>query len=133
MKPAQLTVLLLPLFLALASAQCPNPADIKDAEGVKVCARMFEDSSPYYDQCCGGEYLDARPDDDMPYIPLGWNNRISSLVVAPRCELTVWSRKAKEGNTRRFTSGIQKRLKEVKNGLFGNWDNAISSYYCKCN
>nr|XP_033810147.1 syncollin [Geotrypetes seraphini] len=132
MQPGQV-ICFLPLLLAAAVAQCPEPNEIKDAEGNKVCARMFEDSSVYYDQCCGGEYLDARIGDDMPYIPLKWNNRISSLVVATRCELTVWSKKPKAGNMRKFSAGITHRLKDVKKGLFGNWDNSISSYYCKCN
>ncbi|XP_030076086.1 syncollin [Microcaecilia unicolor] len=124
---------LLPLLLAVALAQCPQPSEIKDAEGNKVCARMFEKSNAYYDQCCGGEYLDAQTGDDMPYMPLKWINRISSLVVATRCELTVWSKQPKAGNMRKFTAGITYRLKDVKKGLFGTWDNAISSYYCKCN
>ncbi|XP_029427316.1 syncollin [Rhinatrema bivittatum] len=132
MQPIQVSFLL-SLALATALAQCPQPNEIKDAEGNKVCARMFEDSNAYYDQCCGGAFLDAQNGDDMPYMPLKWSNRISSLVVATRCELTVWSKQPKHGNMRKFNAGIVYRLKDVKKGLFGTWNNAISSYYCKCN
>ncbi|XP_053577583.1 syncollin-like [Bombina bombina] len=121
------------LLVSLSWGLCPQPADLKDTYGNKICARLFEDSSVYYDECCGGSYLDVVPGADVPYIPLGWNNRISSLVIAPRCELTVWSRKPKEGSTKKFTSGVQARLSEVKKGLFGDWNDSISSYYCKCN
>ncbi|KAM4696396.1 syncollin [Rhinophrynus dorsalis] len=127
-----LSLCLLPLLLSPILGLCPAPADLKDIEGNKLCARLYEDSSPYYDQCCGGEYIDVKPGDDVPYVPFKWNNRISSLVVGLRCELTVWSKKPKEGNTRKFSSGAQPRLQEVKQGLFGTWDDSISSYYCKC-
>uniref|UniRef100_A0A8C5R0I4 Syncollin n=1 Tax=Leptobrachium leishanense TaxID=445787 RepID=A0A8C5R0I4_9ANUR len=127
-----LSICLLPLLLSPALGACPQPADLKDADGNKLCARLYEDSSPYYDDCCGGKYLDVQGGEDVPYIKLGWNDRISSLVVAPRCELTVWSMKPKDGTTRKFTSGAYPRLQEIKKGLFGTWDDSISSYYCKC-
>ncbi|MEE6490616.1 hypothetical protein FKM82_015914 [Ascaphus truei] len=127
-----LCLCLLPLLLSNSLGLCPLPADLKDNEGNKLCARLYEDSNAYYEQCCGGEFLDVRIGDDVPYIPFKWNNRVSSLVVAPRCELTVWSKKPKEGVTRKFTSGAHPRLQEVKRGLFGTWDDSISSYYCKC-
>ncbi|KAE8585862.1 hypothetical protein XENTR_v10021481 [Xenopus tropicalis] len=124
---------LLPLLLCPSLGLCPLPADLKDIEGNKLCARLYEHSSPYYDQCCEGDYIDVKPGDDVPYLHLKWNNRISSIVVGTRCELTVWSRKPKEGYTKKFTAGAQPRLKEVKKGLVGDWDDSISSYYCKCN
>ncbi|XP_043929455.1 syncollin-like [Protopterus annectens] len=113
-------------------AQCPAPSDLKDADGVKLCARMFEHSHYYNDQSCGGAQLDVRKEDDMPYMPKGWNNRASSLVVSSRCELRVWSRSPKVGNNRKFTSGTYYQLKDYRLGLFGNWNDAISSYFCSC-
>ncbi|KAM8952366.1 syncollin [Pelodytes ibericus] len=127
-----LSLYLLPLLLSAALGACPQPTDLKDLDGNKLCARLYEDSSVYYDECCGGAFLDVLGGDDVPYIKLGWNDRISSLVVAPRCELTVWSKKPKEGSTRKFSSGAYPRLEEIKKGLLGTWDNSISSYYCKC-
>ncbi|KAL4658596.1 syncollin [Arapaima gigas] len=111
--------------------QCPEPSSLKDAEGNKLCARLFEDSHYYNEQSCSGQYLDVYPMDDVPIVPIGWNNRISSLVVAPRCTLTAWSRSKKEGKKHKFSSGIQYRLKEVAQGLFGNWNDDISGYYCE--
>ncbi|KAG2468969.1 syncollin-like [Polypterus senegalus] len=131
MKALVLTIALL-VTLAGVWAQCPSPSDLKTENGTKICARMYENDHYYYDQCCGGNYLDTFSGDDMPLIPKGWNDRISSLVVGSRCDLTVWSRSKKEGTKRKFSSGIQYRLKDVAKGLFGNWDNSISSYYCKC-
>ncbi|XP_053330129.1 syncollin [Spea bombifrons] len=125
-------VLLLPLLLSPSLGICPQPADLKDPQGNKLCGRLYADSSVYYDECCGGDYLDVRVGEDIPYIKLTWNNRVSSLVVAPRCELTVWSRKPKEGETRKFSSGVYPRLEEIRKGLFGDWNDSISSYYCKC-
>ncbi|XP_030637915.1 syncollin [Chanos chanos] len=129
--------LLIALLICVSSiqglyAQCPEPNTLVDASGAKVCARMFEDSNYYYEQSCGGEYLDAYPGDDVPIIPWRWNNRISSLVVSRSCTLTVWSLARKEGSKRKFTAGIQPRLRDVGQGLFGNWNNDISAYYCVC-
>ncbi|KAK2510458.1 hypothetical protein Q9233_017722 [Columba guinea] len=87
---------------------------------------------PYYDQCCGGAVLEVAPGDDFPYMPLGWADRVSSLVVGTRCQLTVWSRAGKNGKSRSFSAGAVPRLQEVKRGLFGDWNNAISGYYCEC-
>uniref|UniRef100_A0A8C3RZQ2 Syncollin n=1 Tax=Chelydra serpentina TaxID=8475 RepID=A0A8C3RZQ2_CHESE len=126
-------LLLLPLLLASARAQCPAPADLKNPDGSKICAQLYADDSPYYAQCCGGGVLRAQPGDDVPYIPLNWNDKISSLVVAPRCELNIWSRRGKEGSSHKFKSGVVYRLQEIKKGLFGDWDNSISAYYCTCN
>ncbi|KAG9478269.1 syncollin-like [Eleutherodactylus coqui] len=128
-----LSLCILPLLATLAMGLCPAPADVKDADGNKLCARLYADDSPYYDECCAGDFLDVKSGDDVPYVPLKWNNHISSLAVGTRCELTVWSKKPKEGNTKKFTAGAQPRLVEVKRGLLGDWDNVISSYYCKCN
>ncbi|NWV36889.1 SYCN protein, partial [Grantiella picta] len=83
---------------------CPTPADLRPANGTRVCAMLYADNSPYYDQCCAGEVLVVLPDSDVPYMPRGWSNRVSSLVVGTRCELTVWSRKAKKGKSRRFNT-----------------------------
>ncbi|XP_028840568.1 syncollin-like [Denticeps clupeoides] len=113
-------------------AQCPEPGTLKDPNGVKICARMFEHSNIYNEQSCGGEYLDAFHNDDVPMIPWRWNNRVSSLVVNKMCSLTVWSRMKKEGKKRKFGAGIQYRLKDVTQGLFGNWNDDISAYYCEC-
>ncbi|XP_036444876.1 syncollin-like [Colossoma macropomum] len=125
-------LLLCAMCLLGSEAQCPEPSTLKDAEGTKLCARLFEDSNYYYDQSCGGEFLDIYPNDDVPIIPWRWNNRVSSLVVNKSCSLTVWSRIKKNGNKKKFSSGIQYRLKEVSQGLFGDWDNSISAYYCVC-
>ncbi|XP_018432451.1 PREDICTED: syncollin [Nanorana parkeri] len=128
-----LCVYILPLLVALSWAVCPLPAEVKDDEGNKLCARMYADSSVYYEDCCVGDYLDVKPGEDVPYIALRFNNRVSSLVVATRCELTVWSKKPKDGVTKKFSNGSYPRLAEVKKGLLGSWDDSISSYYCKCN
>ncbi|XP_064209241.1 syncollin-like [Anguilla rostrata] len=125
-------LLLFAVSIACLHAQCPDPGSLKDAAGTKVCARMFEDSHYYYEQSCGGDYLDTYAGDDYPFMPKNWNNRISSLVVSRSCSLTVWERSRKEGNRRKFTSGIQYRLKDVGQGLFSDWDNDISAYYCEC-
>ncbi|XP_043929456.1 syncollin-like [Protopterus annectens] len=123
-------LLILSLLAAAIMAQCPAPADLKLNS---VCARMFEDSSYYNDKSCGGSYLDAKNGDDFPFMPLGWGNRISSMVVATRCEIRVWSTAAKLGNNRLFSTGTYYQLRDYAQGLFGDWNNAISSYYCKCN
>ncbi|XP_072518309.1 syncollin [Salminus brasiliensis] len=131
MKVAAALLLCAMCFLGL-DAQCPEPSSLKDFEGTKLCARLFSDSNIYYDQSCGGEYLDIYPNDDVPTIEWRWSNRASSLVVSRLCNLTVWSRSKKNGNKRKFSAGIQYRLKDVQRGLFGNWDNSISAYYCVC-
>ncbi|XP_014462928.2 syncollin [Alligator mississippiensis] len=135
MSPAQLVAAAALALAALAcpgGAQCPAPADLKDINGTKLCAQLYADASPYYDQCCGGRVLPVPPGTDMPYLPRDWNDRVSSLVVAPRCELTVWSRRGKEGSTKRFSAGVVYRLQEVRKGLLGDWDDSISAFYCKC-
>ncbi|XP_068854476.1 syncollin [Aphelocoma coerulescens] len=113
-------------------AQCPTAADLKPVNGSRVCALLYADNSPYYDQCCAGEVLVVPPGSDMPYMPTGWSARASSLVVGTKCELTVWSRKAKKGKSRRFTAGAVPRLQEVRRGLFGDWNDAIRGCYCTC-
>lgn len=116
------------------NAQCPEPATLKDVNGAKVCARMFADSNIIYAESCGGDSLDSYPGDDIPTITRGWNNRVSSLVVNRGCSLTVWDRYRKQGTKRKFSAGIQYRLKEVGQGLgiFRDWDNDISGYWCVC-
>ncbi|XP_015276512.1 PREDICTED: syncollin [Gekko japonicus] len=131
MKASQ-SLLLLPLLCALAWAQCPLPAELKNPNGTKICAQLYTDNSPYYDQCCGGSVLLVQPDEDQPYVPKAFNDKVSSLVVAPRCELSVWDKKGKAGKTRKFKTGAFPRLQEYRKGLMGNWDNAISAFYCKC-
>ncbi|NXT47340.1 SYCN protein, partial [Pluvianellus socialis] len=81
---------------------CPAPSALRTANGTRICAQLYTDNSPYYDQCCGGEGLGVEPGEDVPYMPLGWAARTSSLVVGTRCELTVWSRAGKKGKSRRF-------------------------------
>ncbi|XP_063058668.1 syncollin-like [Engraulis encrasicolus] len=114
------------------NAQCPDPATLKDVNGAKVCARMFKDSHYVYAESCGGDSFDVPPGADIPEMPFSWNNRVSSLVVGRGCNLSVWSRGKKEGKRRKFGAGIQYRLKDVQQGLFGDWDNSISAYYCVC-
>ncbi|XP_010868794.1 syncollin [Esox lucius] len=127
-----IALLLSTLCFAVLNAQCPEPNALKDADGVKLCARMFEHSNIYFEQSCGGEYLDAYPGDDVPTIPRKWNNRVSSLVVARGCSLTVWQYTKKRGSRSKFGAGIKYRLKDSMQGLFGNWENSISAYYCVC-
>ncbi|KAL0610121.1 Interferon lambda-3 [Plecturocebus cupreus] len=62
---------------------CPAPADLKHSDGTRTCAKLYDKSDPYYEKGCGGA--------DLPYLPSNWANTASSLVVGPRCELTVWS------------------------------------------
>ncbi|NWQ72614.1 SYCN protein, partial [Neopipo cinnamomea] len=83
---------------------CPAPADLKHVDGTRLCAVLYKDNSPYYDQCCAGAALEVEPDTDAPYMPLRWSGKASSLVVGNRCELRVWSRRGKKGSTRRFSA-----------------------------
>ncbi|XP_064258254.1 LOW QUALITY PROTEIN: syncollin [Passer domesticus] len=115
-----------------AEAQCPAAADLRPANGTRLCALLYADNSPYYEQCCAGDALPVLPGSDVPYMPHGWAGRVSSLVVGTRCELTVWSRRAKRGSTRRFGAGAVPRLQEVRRGLFGDWNDAIRAFYCTC-
>ncbi|XP_055450929.1 syncollin [Psammomys obesus] len=131
---------LCPLLLALAlaaapgaHAACPVPADLKHADGTRTCAKLYEKSDPYYDNCCRGPVLSVEPGADLPFLPSGWANSASSLVVAQRCELTVWSLSGKRGKTRKFFAGTYPRLEEYRRGIFGDWSNSISGLYCKCN
>ncbi|XP_074713833.1 syncollin [Strix uralensis] len=118
--------------LAGVEAQCPAPSDLRTANGTRVCAQLYADNSPYYDQCCAGAVLVVEPGADVPYMPHEWAARVSSLVVGTRCDLTVWSRAGKKGKSRTFAAGAVPRLQEVRRGLFGDWNNAIRGYYCKC-
>ncbi|XP_038638333.1 syncollin-like [Scyliorhinus canicula] len=129
---ALLATLLLMVLVSGALALCPQPVVLRDVNGVRVCARLFEDSDVLYDRCCGGGFMDILSPADVPSIERFWNDRTSSLVVGPRCELTVWNKINKRGYRRKFRTGIQYRLEESGKGLFGNWDNSITSYYCSC-
>ncbi|XP_060222221.1 syncollin isoform X2 [Meriones unguiculatus] len=129
---------LCPLLLALAlvaapgaRAACPVPADLKHADGTRTCAKLYEKSDPYYENCCQGPVLSVEPGADLPFLPSDWANSASSLVVAQRCELTVWSQPGKRGKTRKFSAGAYPRLEEYRRGIFGDWSNAISGLYCK--
>ncbi|XP_016077849.1 PREDICTED: LOW QUALITY PROTEIN: syncollin [Miniopterus natalensis] len=139
---------LCPLLLALAlvaipgvRGACPAAADLKNPDGTRTCAKVYDKSDPYYENCCAGAELSiarhrpalpAEPGRDLPFLPSDWTNVISSLVVAPRCELTVWSRRGKAGKTHKFKTGTYPRLEEYRRGIFGHWSNAISSLYCRC-
>ncbi|XP_051534366.1 syncollin-like [Myxocyprinus asiaticus] len=127
-----IALLLAALCFEGLNAQCPDPSTLKDNEENKLCARMFEHSSYYYDQSCTGKFLDVYPSEDVPIIPWVWNDRISSLVVGRSCSLTVWSRSKKQGSKKKFSAGIVYHLKDVKKGLFGDWNDSISGYYCTC-
>ncbi|XP_039322868.2 syncollin [Saimiri boliviensis] len=127
--------LLLALVLAVmpcARGACPVPADLKHSDGTRTCAKLYDKSDPYYENCCGGAELSLEPGADLPYLPSNWANTASSLVVAPRCELTVWSLKGKAGKTHKFSTGTYPRLEEYRRGIFGDWSNAISALYCRC-
>ncbi|KAM6154353.1 LOW QUALITY PROTEIN: syncollin [Erethizon dorsatum] len=130
--------LLCPLLLALALAvapgvrgSCPAPTDLKSKDGTRTCAKLYDKSDPYYDNCCAGAVLSVEPG-DLPFLPSKWANTAFLLVVAQRCELTVWSRGGKNGKTRKFTSGTYPRLEEYRKGILGNWSNAIAGLYCRC-
>nr|XP_020744765.1 syncollin [Odocoileus virginianus texanus] len=129
---------LCPLLLTLALAavpgvrgSCPASADL-NANGTRTCAKLYDKSDPYYENCCAGAVLSLESGADLPYLPSDWTNVISSIVVGQRCELTVWSRRGKEGKSRKFSAGSYPRLEEYRRGLFGDWSNAISSVYCSC-
>uniref|UniRef100_UPI00398E4EBA syncollin-like n=1 Tax=Pristiophorus japonicus TaxID=55135 RepID=UPI00398E4EBA len=131
MAGSQLMVLV--MLVVGSYAGCPEPSVLKNVTtGETVCARLYEDADVLYDRCCGGGYFDIKSPADVPFIERFWNDRASSLVVGPRCELTVWNKRNKRGNRRKFRTGIQYRLEEAGKGLFGNWDNSITSYYCIC-
>ncbi|KAH0512991.1 Syncollin [Microtus ochrogaster] len=130
--------LLCPLLLALAlvaipgaRGACPEPASLKLDDGTRTCAKIYDKSDAYYDNCCQGAELSLEPGTDLPYLPSDWTNRASSLVVGQRCELTVWSQPGKQGKSRKFSAGSYPRLEEYRRGLFGDWSNAISGLYCK--
>ncbi|KAM8982805.1 syncollin [Ara ararauna] len=129
---ATLLVTVLVALVTVAAGQCPAPAELQAANGTRVCALLYTEDSAYYDNCCRGKALVVDPSSDVPYMPLGYAGRISSLVVGTKCQLTVWSRSGKKGNTHVFKAGAVPRLREVKQGTFSNWDNAIKSYYCTC-
>ncbi|XP_055521859.1 syncollin-like [Leucoraja erinacea] len=118
--------------VAVAAAQCPEPSALREPGGQRVCARFYEDSDVLYERCCGGGFVDVHSPADVPSIERFWNDRVSGLVVGPRCSLTVWNKRNKRGHKRKFRSGVQPRLEELAKGLFGNWDNSITSYYCEC-
>lgn len=128
---------LLALALALATVPgirgaCPGAADLKNSDGTRTCAKFYDKSDPYYENCCRGAELTVPPGTDLPYLPSDWTNVISSLVVAQRCEVTVWSRRGKGGKTRKFTAGTYPRLEEYRRGIFSDWSNAIASICCRC-
>ena len=115
------------LLLALAlvavpgiRAACPLPADLKRPDGTRTCAKLYDKSDPYYENCCGGAELSVEPGTDLPFLPADWNNAASSLVVAPRCEITVWSLRGKAGKTHKFSTGAYPRLEEFRKGIFGD-------------
>ncbi|NXP05843.1 SYCN protein, partial [Thinocorus orbignyianus] len=83
---------------------CPAPSTLKTANGTRICAELFTDDSAYYNQCCGGKVLAVEPGEDVPYLPWEWAGKVSSLVVGTRCELTVWSKAGKKGNSKRFNA-----------------------------
>uniref|UniRef100_A0A671RY04 Uncharacterized protein n=1 Tax=Sinocyclocheilus anshuiensis TaxID=1608454 RepID=A0A671RY04_9TELE len=116
-----IALLLATLCFEGLNAECPDLATLKDDYGSKLCAQMFEHSS-YYDESCSGKFLCL----------WAWNNQISSLVVGRGCSLTVWSKSKKEGYKKKFSAGIVYHLKEVKKGVFGDWNDSISGYYCTC-
>ncbi|XP_012668362.1 syncollin [Otolemur garnettii] len=127
---------LCPLLLALvavpcALGACPVPSDLKREDGTRMCAKLYDKSDPYYENCCSGAELSLEPGTDLPYLPSNWANTASSLVVAPRCELTVWSLPGKRGKTRKFSAGAYPRLEEYRKGIFGDWANSISALYCR--
>ncbi|XP_012881806.1 PREDICTED: syncollin isoform X1 [Dipodomys ordii] len=133
----QLCLLLLlalgPAAIPRARGACPVPADLKQADGTRTCAKLYDKSDPYYENCCKGAELALQPGADLPYLPSDWANTASSLVVGQRCELTVWSLPGKAGKTRKFSAGSYPRLEEYRKGILGDWSNAISGVYCKCN
>ncbi|XP_048185458.1 syncollin [Perognathus longimembris pacificus] len=131
---------LCPLLLVLALAAiphargaCPVPTDLKKTNGTRTCAKLYDKSDPYYENCCRGAELSLPPGADLPFLPSDWANTASSLVVGQRCELTVWSRPGKAGKTRKFSAGTYPRLEEYRRGILGDWSNSISGLYCKCN
>lgn len=129
---AALVVTVLVALVTVAAGQCPGPSQLQTADGIRVCALLYTEDSVYYDNCCRGKSVVVDPGSDVPYMPVGYSGRISSLVVGTDCELTVWSRSGKEGNSHLFLAGTVPRLQEVERGIFSNWDNAIRSYYCTC-
>ncbi|NXI43628.1 SYCN protein, partial [Galbula dea] len=81
---------------------CPTPSDLKNNNGSRICAQLYKDNSPYYEQCCAGDVLVVEPGADVPYMPRGWPAQTSSLVVGSRCELIVWSKAGKKGKKKTF-------------------------------
>ena len=67
------------------NGRCPSASYLRRVGGWNLCARMYQHSHIH----CGGDYLDARAGSRTPALGHGWNDRISSLVVLPGCELQV--------------------------------------------
>uniref|UniRef100_A0A8C0WFE2 Syncollin n=1 Tax=Castor canadensis TaxID=51338 RepID=A0A8C0WFE2_CASCN len=110
-------------------AQCPP--SLSERTGPRTCAKLYDKSDPYYDNCCQGAELSLEPGTDLPYLPSGWANTASSLVVAQSSAHRV------------VTPGQERQNPQVHGqclpapgggqpGIFGHWSNVISGLYCKC-
>ena len=67
---------LCPLLLTLAllavpgvRGACPASADLNNADGTRTCAKLYDKSDPYYENCCAGAVLSLEPGADLPYLP----------------------------------------------------------------
>uniref|UniRef100_A0A674BPI5 Uncharacterized protein n=1 Tax=Salmo trutta TaxID=8032 RepID=A0A674BPI5_SALTR len=103
------------LCFEVRNAQCREPNRLKEADSVKFCACILEDSHYYCEHICAGEYLDAYP-------PTGH---------ALGCSLTVWDYTKKRRSRSKFMVGIKYHLKDVMQNL-SSWGKDISGYYCVC-
>ncbi|MDC3988704.1 peptidase inhibitor family I36 protein [Polyangium jinanense] len=83
----------------------------------QTCAYMFQGVN------FGGEVLEVQDGDQVPAMG-SWNNRVSSVKVAEKCELYVFDAVSYLGEDNRLGAP------EIPD--LGPWKNRISSYYCIC-
>ena len=64
---------------------CPSPFYLRANGGNQLCARMYQHAN------CFGDFLNAYRGTYNSNVGEYWNDKISSLVVLPGCELQVCS------------------------------------------
>lgn len=114
--------------------QLPDPATLKDDYGSRLCAKMFEHSSYCY---CMMKTVLANV---CMFILMKTSLSCHGLGII--WFLLLWWAKAgpwpcgknprSKDIRRSFLLASCTNLKKVKKGLFGDWNDSISGYYCTC-
>ncbi|HXK08637.1 MAG TPA: peptidase inhibitor family I36 protein [Vicinamibacteria bacterium] len=102
------------LFLA-SGAMLATSTIVTGSEGEPRDGVCFYENADYR-----GDYFCARAGEDMGFLPPGWNDRISSIRLFGRAEVTVYRDGEYEGSSRRFDDDVR-NLKDV------GWNDRISS------